>query len=96
VHPGSCGALQQLRHELGRLLHLADLAPHYARTVQLWRERFFDRIEEVRLQGFPETFIRLWEFYLCYCEAAFLERLVGTFQMQLAGPECRVDPLRFN
>jgi len=88
---GSVGRTTDLR-----LLHLEDLAPHYARTVQLWRERFFDRIEEVRLQGFPETFIRLWEFYLCYCEAAFLERLVGTFQMQLAGPECRVDPLRFN
>ena len=77
-----------------RLLHVEDLAPHYGRTVRLWRERFFERIEEVRLQGFPETFIRLWEFYLCYCEAAFTERLVGTVQMQFAKPRCRADALR--
>jgi cyclopropane-fatty-acyl-phospholipid synthase len=57
-----------------RLLHVEDLAPHYGRTVRLWHERFFDQIEQVRLQGFPETFIRLWDFYLSYCEAALHER----------------------
>lgn len=77
-----------------RLLHIEDLAPHYGQTVRLWKERFVDRIEDVRLQGFPETFIRLWEFYLCYCEAAFTERLVGTVQMQFAKPGCQVDALR--
>jgi cyclopropane-fatty-acyl-phospholipid synthase len=77
-----------------RLLHVEDLAPHYGRTVQLWRERFFEQIEQVRLQGFPETFIRLWDFYLSYCEAAFEERLVGTVQMQFAKPRCMSDALR--
>ena len=77
-----------------RLLHVEDLAPHYGRTVQLWRERFFEQIEQVRLQGFPETFIRLWNFYLSYCEAAFEERLVGTVQMQFAKPRCMNDALR--
>ena len=77
-----------------RLLHVEDLAPHYGRTVRLWRERFFERIEQVRLQGFPETFIRLWDFYLSYCEAAFEERLVGTVQMQFAKPRCMNDALR--
>ena len=77
-----------------RLLHVEDLAPHYARTLRNWRERFFDRIAEVRQQGFPETFIRLWEYYLCYCEAAFEERVVGTVQMQFAKPRCLTDALR--
>ena len=77
-----------------RLLHVEDLAPHYGKTVRLWRERFFEQIEQVRLQGFPETFIRLWDFYLSYCEAAFEERLVGTVQMQFAKPRCMSDALR--
>jgi cyclopropane-fatty-acyl-phospholipid synthase len=77
-----------------RLLHVEDLASHYGRTVQLWRERFFEQIEQVRLQGFPETFIRLWDFYLSYCQAAFEERLVGTVQMQFAKPRCQTDALR--
>jgi cyclopropane-fatty-acyl-phospholipid synthase len=74
-----------------RLIHLEDLAPHYARTLQVWRERFFVRQEEVRALGFPESFIRLWEYYLCYCEAAFTERLIGTVQLQFAKPQCRSD-----
>lgn len=77
-----------------RLLHLEDLAPHYAQTLRLWRERFFARIDDVRLMGFPDTFIRLWDYYLSYCEAAFLERLVGTVQIQLARPRCLTDALR--
>lgn len=77
-----------------RLLHVEDLAPHYGRTVRLWRERFFEQIEQVRLLGFPETFIRLWDFYLSYCEAAFEERLVGTVQMHFAKPRCTNDALR--
>ncbi|MFT4555175.1 MAG: cyclopropane-fatty-acyl-phospholipid synthase [Planctomycetaceae bacterium] len=77
-----------------RLLNVEDLAPHYGQTVRLWRERFFEQIEQVRLQGFPETFIRLWDFYLSYCEAAFEERLVGTVQMQFAKPRCTSDALR--
>ena len=77
-----------------RLLHLEDMAPHYARTLRTWRERFFARIADVRLQGFPESFIRLWDYYLSYCEAAFTERLVGTVQMHFARPRCMADGLR--
>jgi cyclopropane-fatty-acyl-phospholipid synthase len=43
----------------------------YARTLAAWRERFTAARAEVRALGFDERFIRLWEFYLCYCEAAF-------------------------
>ena len=45
----------------------------YAETLVAWRRVFHARIAEVRAQGFDERFIRTWEFYLCYCEAAFRE-----------------------
>ena len=43
----------------------------YARTLATWRVAFHSQLEQVRAQGFDDTFIRTWEFYLCYCEAAF-------------------------
>ena len=45
----------------------------YADTLAAWRRAFHARLAEVRAQGFDERFIRTWEFYLCYCEAAFRE-----------------------
>ncbi len=46
----------------------------YADTLAAWRDAFHARLPEVRAQGFDERFVRTWEFYLCYCEAAFRER----------------------
>ena len=46
----------------------------YADTLAIWRQSFHARLADVRAQGFDERFIRTWEFYLCYCEAAFRER----------------------
>jgi len=77
-----------------RLFDLEDLTPHYARTLRIWRERFFANIEAVRRLGFPETFIRMWEYYLCYCEGAFRERYIGSVQMVLAKPDARPAALR--
>ena len=72
-----------------RLIHMEDITPHYARTLHRWRQRFFDRIDEVRKMGFPESFIRMWEYYLCYCEGAFEERYIGDVQMIFSKPLCR-------
>lgn len=72
-----------------QMLHLQDIGLHYATTLRKWRERFFDKLEAVRALGYPDSFIRLWEFYLCYCEGAFLERNIGTVQMLLAKPRNR-------
>ncbi|MBM80703.1 MAG: SAM-dependent methyltransferase [Planctomycetaceae bacterium] len=74
-----------------RMVHLEDFAQHYAQTLNHWRQRFFDRISDVRQLGYSDNFIRLWEYYLCYCEAAFLERAVGVVQMHLAKPRCFHD-----
>jgi cyclopropane-fatty-acyl-phospholipid synthase len=72
------------------IAHVEDLSPHYARTLRLWRERFLTRLDEVRaLGGYDERFIRIWEYYLAYCEAGFAERCTGVVQMRLARPACR-------
>ncbi len=66
------------------LHHAEQIGTHYARTLGQWRERFHARLAEVRAQGFDERFIRMWDLYLAYCEAAFLERHIGDVQLVLA------------
>ena len=72
-----------------KLFNLEDIGPHYAPTLRMWRERFFQNINKVRALGYPESFNRLWEFYLCYCEGGFAERQLGDVQMLLTKPDCR-------
>ncbi|MET0290819.1 MAG: cyclopropane-fatty-acyl-phospholipid synthase family protein [Steroidobacteraceae bacterium] len=72
-----------------KVFNLEDIGPHYAPTLREWRERFFARIAEVRRLGYPDSFVRLWEFYLCYCEGGFAERQLGDVQMLLTKPDCR-------
>ena len=81
------------RHTNMRLLDLEDIGLHYARTLRHWRDHFFEKIEDIRRQGFPESFIRMLEYYLCYCEAAFLERAISDVQIVFAKPENRLDLL---
>jgi len=56
-----------------RVVASLSFGPHYARTLATWRLRFQAQHAAVRAQGFDERFIRLWHFYLAYCEAAFAE-----------------------
>lgn len=72
-----------------RAVHIEDIGLHYAKTLRDWRERFFDHVSEVRQQGYSEEFIRLWEFYLCYCEGAFTERSIGDIQVHAIKPDAR-------
>ena len=67
-----------------RLTHLEDIGPSYARTLAEWRRRFERQREAVRELGYPEAFIRLWRYYLCYCEAGFRERSIGDAQLLFA------------
>lgn len=71
------------------ILHIEDIGEHYAQTLKQWREAFNNKLEAVRAQGFDERFIRMWEFYLCYCEGGFIERSIGTAQVLLAKPGYR-------
>ena len=76
-----------------KLFQLEDIGPHYARTLAEWRRNFCANLPQVRALGFPDTFVRLWEFYLCYCEGGFAERQLGDVQMLLIKPRCRRAPL---
>ena len=66
-----------------QMYHAENIGAHYARTLHAWRERFHARLDEVRAFGFDDRFIRMWDLYLAYCEAAFLERHAGDFQLLL-------------
>ena len=72
-----------------RLVDMLDIGPHYATTLRLWRENFERERNAVRALGYSEAFMRMWEFYLCYCEGGFAERAIGDAQMLLAKPGCR-------
>lgn len=76
------------------LIELEDFGDSYARTLRAWRERFLAHLPEVRALGFDEGFIRLWEFYLAYCEGGFLERSIGVAHLLLAKPGWRPDKSR--
>lgn len=99
IFPGSClVSLARLLQALGRstdlrLFHLEDITDHYARTLREWRERFMNRLSQVRALGYPERFIRMWEFYLAFCEAGFSERYLGDVQMVLTKPGSRLKSI---
>lgn len=69
-----------------RLVSLLDIGPHYATTLRMWRENFNREREAVRALGYPESFLRMWEFYLCYCEGGFEERVISDAQLLFAKP----------
>jgi cyclopropane-fatty-acyl-phospholipid synthase len=72
-----------------RLIHLEDFGSHYAETLARWRVRFWKNIDQVYCLGFDERFIRMWHYYLCYCEAGFLENQIGVAQIVFTKPNCR-------
>jgi cyclopropane-fatty-acyl-phospholipid synthase len=72
-----------------KLFNLEDIGPSYALTLRHWRTRFLARLDEVRALGYTERFIRMWEFYLCYCEGGFIERSIGDVQLLLTRPRCQ-------
>jgi cyclopropane-fatty-acyl-phospholipid synthase len=77
-----------------KVVNLEDIGLHYARTLSDWRSRFFETLEAVIQQGYPASFIRMWEFYLCYCEGGFRENYISTVQMILIKP--RAQAISFN
>jgi cyclopropane-fatty-acyl-phospholipid synthase len=99
IFPGGClPSVAAIGKALGRatdlrLVHLEDFGSHYAETLARWRQRFWQNVDAVRAQGFEERFVRMWHYYLCYCEAGFLENQIGVAQLLLARPNCRRRPL---
>ena len=77
-----------------KLVDLEDIGPHYATTLRKWYENFFANIDAVRKLGYSEEFIKMWAFYLCYCEGGFAERALGDCHLLLAKPDNRRPAIR--
>jgi len=92
IFPGSC--LVSLAHLLEQLQRrsdlrptgLTDITPHYARTLAAWRGQLHARWSEARALDLPEEFLRLWDYYLAYCEGGFREQFIGDVQLVLSKP----------
>lgn len=97
---GELASVGQIIESLNRVTSLSmyaaeNFGAHYARTLHAWRARFHRGLDRVRALGFDERFIRMWDFYLAICEAAFLERHTGVFQLLLTRNGAAATP-RFN
>lgn len=92
IFPGGCllstlFLLEEFaKHSDLRLFDFKDMGYDYAQTLSIWRERFMNQRPAVRDLGFSEEFIRMWEFYLVYCEAGFLERYISVAQLIFVKP----------
>ena len=95
IFPGSCipsiNALNtaSMNSSDMRLIHLDDFAEHYERTLKEWNKALSKRLDEAYKQGYSEDFIRMWFFYLSYCEGGFAERTIGVSHLVFAKPDFR-------
>jgi cyclopropane-fatty-acyl-phospholipid synthase len=78
-----------------KISHLEDIGLHYARTLEDWRRRFLQQLDAVRSLGYPDSFIRLWDYYFCYCQGGFEERYLGTVQLLLTKADARPADVRY-
>jgi len=67
-------------------VHQAFYGLDYAKTLQRWDQRFVEKLNEVKAMGFDERFIRMWRFYLAYCEAGFRRETINLMQISLKRP----------
>ena len=74
--------------------HEDDIGLHYAETLRRWRRNLTDARDDLDALGLDERFVRLWEFYFSYCEAAFEERYVRDVQLLYTAPAWRPPALR--
>lgn len=95
IFPGSCIpsveaiAVSITRATDMKIFQMEDIGPHYVRTLATWRKQLEERHEHVLSLGYPEHLLRLWEFYFCYCEGGFAERVLGDVQVLLTKPLAR-------
>jgi cyclopropane-fatty-acyl-phospholipid synthase len=98
IFPGCCipsvGALvsSAARASALRVVDLEDIGLHYARTLALWRENLFANADALRARGYADALLRMFDFYLSYCEGGFAERALGDVQFVLQDASRCVAP----
>jgi cyclopropane-fatty-acyl-phospholipid synthase len=76
-----------------QIVGLEDITHDYALTLAHWRKSFLARIQDIQAQGFGTDFIRMWDYYLAYCQGGFMERVIHTAQIVMAKPQHKLTPL---
>ena len=98
IFPGSCiPSVTSLAQSLARastlrVVDLEDIGPHYATTLAAWRNNLFTNSGRVLARGYPQALLRMWHFYLSYCEAGFAERALADVQIVLQESSAPVSP----
>lgn len=101
IFPGGCLlSNQELNTQFTQqtdmvIKQLHDYGFDYAYTLRDWRAAFMAQRDQIKALGYDEAFIRLWEFYFCYCEGGFLERTIGVVQVTAVKPD-NSDTLHFS
>ena len=97
IFPGGClPSVSVIANRVARytdmqIVHLQDIGRDYARTLADWRQAFLSNLSSIGQLGYSESFCRMWEYYLCYCEGGFLERTISTSQIVLAKPQALIS-----
>lgn len=96
IFPGSCllgvermNQCVQRRTDMS-VRGLEDIGQHYVKTLALWREAYLAKLDQVRAMGFDDRFIRMWDYYLAYCEGVFRTGHCSDVQLLLAKPRARL------
>jgi cyclopropane-fatty-acyl-phospholipid synthase len=95
IFPGGClPSISVMADTIARMTNLVitsvdDIGRHYATTLRHWRMNFFERLDRIRNMGYPDEFIRMWEFYLTYCEGGFRERAISDVHLVAEKPAWR-------
>lgn len=76
-----------------KIVHLEDITPHYAETLRRWRANFLAQRDAIAALGYSEEFLRMWEFYLAYCEGGFDAGRCASVQLLLAKPRSQRPPV---
>ncbi|GAB2902127.1 cyclopropane-fatty-acyl-phospholipid synthase family protein [Uliginosibacterium flavum] len=89
IFPGGMLPSPQIFHQQADKARLVVTRAHafgldYARTLNEWLQRFNAKLDKVQAQGFDERFVRMWQFYLAYCEAGFRARSTDVYQFVLS------------
>lgn len=98
IFPGGClPSLTQIAQKFTattdmQIVGVEDITHSYALTLAEWRKRFHNFYQKIQTMGFDNNFMRMWDYYLAYCEGAFRERAISTVQVLAAKPDCRQLP----
>lgn len=95
VFPGGClPSIHRMTDAISRktdlvVRHLQDIGFDYAQTLKDWCDNFMHARDKVHQLGYDDNFVRLWQFYLCYCEGGFRERATSAVHLVLSKPDNR-------